>query len=295
MFALWRYIFFFSDAPHLVKTARNCLYSSGNGTCSRYMWNDGKYMIWDHIAKLYFSDLDSGLHQLPKLTADHIHLSSYSKMKVKLAVQVFSNTISIVLKQNFPGGEADETAKFCSMVNGFFDCANVRSQTEHVMKRNDFLAPYRSATNERFVWLKDVFIKYLNDWKESTLSRDGSFTKENRNMMFLSSQTYEGFVITANAMIEVTQFLLSEGFEFVLTERFCQDLLEEYFGFQRSRGRRSDNPTVHDFGYNDLTIAAQRSAAPIVKGNVSGRHQGGSRSKWYSVSDEPLTKRKSTK
>ena len=76
---------------------------------------------------------------------------------------------------------------------------------------------------------------------------------------------------------------------------FCQDLLEEYFGFQRSRGRRSDNPTVHDFGYNDLTIAAQRGAAPIVKGNVSGRHQGGSRSKWYSVSDEPLTKRKSTK
>ena len=166
-------------------------------------------MIWDHIAKLYFSDLDSGLHQLPKLTADHIHLSSYSKMKVKLAVQVLSNTVSIVLKQNFPGGEADETAKFCSMVNGFFDCENVRSQTEHVMKRSDFLAPYHSATNERFVWLKDVFIDGLR------MSRDGSFTKKNRNMMFLSSQTYEGFVITANAMIEVTQFLLSEGFEFL--------------------------------------------------------------------------------
>lgn len=96
-------------------------------------------------------------------------------------------------------------------------------------------------------------------------------------------------------MIEVIQYLLSEGFEFVLTERFCQDLLEEYFGFQRSRGRRSDNPTVQDFGYNDLTIAAQRGSAPIVKGNVAGRYEGGSRSKWYSVSDEPLPKRKSTK
>ena len=40
------------------------------------MWNDGQYMIWDHVAKLYYSDLDCGLHQLPKLTADHIHLSS---------------------------------------------------------------------------------------------------------------------------------------------------------------------------------------------------------------------------
>lgn len=179
------------------------------------------------------------------------------------------------------------------MVNRFFDCANVRSQTEHVTKRNNFVAPYKSLTDQRFAWLKDVFTKYLNDWKKSTLSRDGKFTKENRNMMFLSSQTYEGFVITANAMIEATKFLLSEEFEFVLTERFCQDLLEEYFGFQRSRGRHSDNPTVHDFGYNDLTIAAQRGAAPIVKGNVAGRHQGDRKSKWFSVSDEPLPKRKS--
>lgn len=122
-------------------------------------------MIWDHIAKVYYSDLDSGLHQLPKLTADHIHLSSYAKMKVKLAVQVLSNTVSVVLKHNFPGGEADETAKFCSMVNTFFDCANVRSRTEHVKKRNNFFC---STTDERFSWLKDVFIKYLNDWKTST-------------------------------------------------------------------------------------------------------------------------------
>ena len=75
VFAMWQYIFFFSDAPHLVKTARNCLYKSGKANCSCYMWNDGQYMIWDHVAKLYYSDLDCGLHQLPKLTADHIHLS----------------------------------------------------------------------------------------------------------------------------------------------------------------------------------------------------------------------------
>jgi hypothetical protein len=51
----------------------------------------------------------------------------------------------------------------------------------------------------------------------------------------------------------------------VLSEIFCQDLLEEYFGHQRlSRGGYSDNPTVQSFGYNDLTIAAQRSIAPVV-------------------------------
>ena len=41
-----RFICFFSDAPHLVKTARNCLYNSGFGLSTRYMWNDGDFIIW---------------------------------------------------------------------------------------------------------------------------------------------------------------------------------------------------------------------------------------------------------
>ena len=35
VYAPHRYIYFFSDVPHLVKTSRNCLYSSGNGSCTR--------------------------------------------------------------------------------------------------------------------------------------------------------------------------------------------------------------------------------------------------------------------
>ena len=42
LYAPHRYIYFLSDAPHLVKTARNCLYHSGSGTCTRlvgYFYN----------------------------------------------------------------------------------------------------------------------------------------------------------------------------------------------------------------------------------------------------------------
>ena len=35
-----RFIYFISDVPYLMKTSRNCLYISGNGRCSRYMWNN---------------------------------------------------------------------------------------------------------------------------------------------------------------------------------------------------------------------------------------------------------------
>ena len=117
LFAPSRKIYFFSDAPHLLKTSRNCLFNSGSGKRTRYLWNNGKYMLWEHIAKLYYSDLDLGLHQLPKLTVEHIQLKSFAKMKVSLAVQVLSNTMAKALERHYPEGEASETAKFCKILN----------------------------------------------------------------------------------------------------------------------------------------------------------------------------------
>ena len=184
LFCPSRKIYFFSDAPHLVKTARNCLFNSGSGKRTRNLWNNGKYLLWEHIAKLYFFDLDHGLHQLPKLTVDHIELKSFSKMKVSLAVQVMSKTMSLALKQYFAEGEADETAKLCEMINDFFDCLNVRSFHEHERKRNVLLAPYRSSTDFRFDWLENVFLKYLKDWFSSTQTCSGKYTPEQRAQIF---------------------------------------------------------------------------------------------------------------
>ena len=86
---------FFADAPHLLKTARNCLLNSGSGLKSRYMWNNDQFLLWNHISDLYYSDLELGLHQLPKLTIEHIMLTSYSKMRVNLAAQVIYRFVYI--------------------------------------------------------------------------------------------------------------------------------------------------------------------------------------------------------
>ena len=91
LFAPYGYIYFSSDAPHLLKTSRNCLFNSGTGKHSRLMWN-GCDMIWNHISTLYYAGLDQDLHQLLKLTQDHINLTSFSKMKVNLAAQVLKAT-----------------------------------------------------------------------------------------------------------------------------------------------------------------------------------------------------------
>lgn len=89
IFATSRFIYFFADSPHLMKTARNCLYNSGYGSRSRYMWNNDQYLIFRHIADLFYSDQEYALHTLPKLTTDHIVLTSYSKMKVTFQIWKF--------------------------------------------------------------------------------------------------------------------------------------------------------------------------------------------------------------
>ena len=269
-----------------MKTLRNCLASF-----SRNLRNDGKYLSWQHIVRIHNKDLDDGLKELPKLTQDHINLSSYSKMTVRFAVQVLSETVANVLKKsNDP--EVLGTAQFCEMADKFFDCVNVRSLDEAKHKRKPFLAPYSSLEDSRFDWLKKTFLPYFTNWLKSIQSRQGEFTKQDLANMFISRQTHEGLVMTSWSLIECVKFLLSEGMEYVLTERLCQDPVEEYFGAQRKIGRRAENPDFEQCLYNDNTIRIQREIS-INSGNTRGRYN--KKRSWEQVTDEKVPKRKSVK
>ena len=56
---------------------------------------------------------------------------------------------------------------------------------------------------------------------------------------------------------------------YVLTERCCQDPLENWFGRQRSLGLRKDNPSMVDFGYTNNAMRNQNHFKPIANGNVA--------------------------
>ena len=90
--------------------------------------------------------------------------------------------------------------------------------------------------------------------------------------MFISSETYEGLKITALSVIELVKVLIMHKVSYVLTETFCQDPLENYFGKQCSSGARKDNPFLYDFGYNDNTIKNQNVFKPIARGSVPDEH-----------------------
>ena len=106
------------------------------------------------------------------------------------------------------------------MMNSFFDCTNVRSKDEHSRKRDEYIKPYTSCDDEHFTWLTDVFLTYLEHWRMSTLTRAGEYSADESAKMFLSLQTYNGLKISVLSHFEAITFLLKQGFQYVLTERF---------------------------------------------------------------------------
>ena len=283
-----REIYFFSDPPHLLKTARNNLASSGFQK-SRLLWNQ-KDILWKHIVDIYEADRISLVRKLPKLSNEHINLNSYSKMRVNLAAQVMSETVAKVMSSYGPDS-ASETVKFILMIDKFFDCCNSRSLKEAEHKRKPFLAPYVSVSDDRFVFLKDVFLKYLDEWKDAVDKRPGNFSKEDRARMFLSNATFEGLKTTSLAMIDCVKFLLEHGCKYVLTNKVSQDPLEDHFGRHRGLARRSNNPTLYALGFQENKLRVQRSIATSItpKGNTKGSKRPAEK---ITITTSPLNKRK---
>jgi len=133
------------------------------------------------------------------LTMEHIKINSYSSMRVYLAAQVLSSTMSAVLS-HFNNDECSETAKYCKLVDSFFDCFNVRNPTEGKLRNKPFMYPYTSIHDERFSWLITNFLGYFDAWKDCIDKRVGDFTKKDRGKIFMSRQTYESLHITTKSL-----------------------------------------------------------------------------------------------
>ncbi|XP_065647648.1 uncharacterized protein LOC136077071 [Hydra vulgaris] len=77
---------------------------------------------------------------------------------------------------------------------------------------------------------------------------------------------------TVNSFTTLGKFLLVEGAEYILSEKFCQDPLEEYFGKQRMRLGSNDNPLLIEFNSNALGLnVAGDNLIRVFGSNTKGR------------------------
>ncbi|CAH1263937.1 THAP9 [Branchiostoma lanceolatum] len=219
-------IYFISDVPHLVKTTRNNLENSGANRRTRNLHYDGQEITWRHIVSVYEWDLDPqrvalGMRKLIKLKTDHVHLTPSLRMRVNLAAQVLSNTMSCTLASQ-GRHDTEGTRKFIGMMDRFFDCLNVKSARQGDRTRKDDLKPYRDVEDARFTWLEKEFLGYLHRWEQQAQQTPG-VTKDVKNRMCLSKQTLVGLRMTVLSFIELTKTLLQEeGVTYVLSDKFNQ-------------------------------------------------------------------------
>jgi hypothetical protein len=79
------------------------------------------------------------------------------------------------------------------------------------------------------------------------------------------------FLISVTSFVELAKNLLYEGAPYILSARFNQDPLEQYFSKQRAIAGARENPDVQSFGYNHLKLVVAGSGAvrAATKGNTS--------------------------
>lgn len=259
LFSPDRYIYLFSDYCHLIKTTRNCFENSFGNLNTRNMHLDGKDISWRHVVDVYEWDIGlnraaPGLRVLYKLKEEHIRLSPRLRMQVKLAVQVLSSSTAKALSLQ-GRHDTNGTINFIHMFDKVFDCLNVSRREEHRRQRKPELAPYTSLDDWRFKFLEEEFLEnFLNRW-ENQANNTAGLTLEEKSKLYLSKQTMFGWKITVRSFVALTKLLLQQdGVQFVLSERFSQDPLEQHFSKQRSAGGSNDNPTLHQFGFQELAL-----------------------------------------
>lgn len=238
-----RDIFFISDPPHLLKTARNCFANSDAHSKTRSLWN-GKTISWKHVVKLYEDHCEqTELRLCPKLTRNHLYLTSFSKMRVSLAAQILSATVANGLQMIY-GDAVSSTVEFVRILNKWFDIMNVKNLHESRNTRNNDLAPFTCRDDPRLAWLENDFPKYFEEWEAAVNARPGNFSRKQKEQMKLSHQTVDGLKLTSVSVAAVVRKLLDAGAPFVMTSHLNQDPLEQLFGHCRHKGGSNDNPNV---------------------------------------------------
>ena len=137
-----------------------------------------------------------------------------------------------------------------------------------------------------------MFPPYLDEWEQSVKAREG-FSNSEKKKMLLSQETLLGlrmtgmcsqrklqnlhdncflYLFTVLSFIELVPSLFKiPGVKAFLSERISQDPLEKFFGCQRQRGGRHENPNVLEFSRNTQALRVIDSfCTGMVKGNCRG-------------------------
>ena len=226
-FVMMTKVFVLFDPPHLLKSVRNNLKNHD-------FLLDDKVISWKYIEKVY--EIESAkpnmLRLVPKLTKQHIDLPAFSKMKVKRAAQIFSNTVQAAMMTYICSGhlpqEAYHTAVFVKHMDSLFDIFN--STGVHDVKLYKRALQDSSPSFEYLSMMRDIFKR---------IKIQGSRG---------ATPCISGWQLSISAVIALWKDVKSVcGVKYLCTRKLNQDPLENCFSFIRAKGGFSANPDPKQF------------------------------------------------
>ena len=175
---------------------------------------------FNHIVTLFEQEIHKPVKMAHKLTRATIQPRSIEKVSVRLAASVFhESTLAALEVHSALKDIASGTAFFIRLIMKLWNILNVRTSTAGRRKRNIEKDPVLSANDWKLEFLNE-FAQYIDEWQKCA-------------PFCLTKETSLAIRQTCLAMIELSQFLFQEGFNYVLLGSISSDALEERFGWYR--------------------------------------------------------------
>ncbi|KAI4454385.1 mitochondrial import inner membrane translocase subunit tim22 [Holotrichia oblita] len=188
----------------------------------------------------------------------HIYIckSDIKKMKVKNATQVFSRTVSAIMRGFALRGvsgvpvSAGDTADFLLFFDKLFDSLN--ASTINVVEGKELRGAVTNTSPHVEFW--QYAVRYLENIK--FFNRKASQPPSVKNFIFTIKRI----------MYLRTTLSTTTNAKFLCTRHINQDPLENFFGCIRNHGARNINPTCHSFLLSFKTLLINNFLSPHSPG-----------------------------
>lgn len=234
-------IIHYFDPPHLIKTIRNNMLTKDlyhyvatktntGKTTEKISWDNQnkveKKASWDHVKEFYTST-EGGINRLlENITPEHIEPKK-KKMKVNVAVQVFSRTFGTTMRFYSEKKQFNGTADILIFFNEVFDSLNGGG----LPSAKDSLKGSIHVQSYHF-----TFWKYAVNMIQRMRFVPKDPETQDR------SRVLNDYVMTINGIVELTRRLFDLKIENVSLRNMTQDALENFFGGIRSYCRAAVCP-----------------------------------------------------
>jgi hypothetical protein len=227
-----REVFVMYDAPHLLKSVRNMLQKHD------FVRDGSNRISWRHLELFFEEDVEkpSEMRLAPKLTHNHVYTPPLKHMKVKLAAQVFSSTVSAGLQASVGCRntkvpvEAMSFAQFAKDMDTIYDVFNSSSPLE--------AKPMKAALSD--TCLHWEHLDAARQMFESLQMYDGA-------KKLPRPPCFDGWLLNIRVMPMIWSMCRNNGMVNLKTRYVQQDCLENLFSIVRQSCGSNTNPTAGQF------------------------------------------------